>query len=1322
MKGSQLNRRQQRTRSSSGRSGGLGGGRSEVFGFGGGGGSSEGLGGGGSLLRAHVLAGAVALLAILGLLMTGHASAALPPSFGTGGTGAGGISVEALGIAVDQGSGDVYVADRENNRVEKFGPEGEFLLAFGWGVADGTTEALQTCTTTCFSGIRGGGAGQFGEAEGIAVDNSAGPSGGDVYVLDRSNSRIEKFGPQGEFLLAFGEAGPGPGQFEGLTSHALAVGSSGIVYVGDFGRVQRFTEVGAVLGEIPLAGVERIENMTVDSAGDLYVQTNSLPGVHKYDAAGTELGTARDEPGNGESLAISVGPADELFVNDFQPPTSHVITFDPVGKQIASFDRGTQAETGYRGIGYSEFTGAIYVLNAGSVRIVPVPPPGPYVLPGSESATGVGTTSATLGATLNPEGPEATTYFFEYGTEAGVYGQTSPIPPAALTGGEFEDQPVSSALTGLQTRTTYHYRVVAENAAAEVTRGPDQTFTTLPPVSIDSTSSSGVSATAATLETELNPHGLPTTYRFQYGTTAGYGSSTPTASAASGEADVLRTAQVQGLEPLTTYHYRVIATNSLGTSEGPDRTFTTQGLSVAGLLPDGRAWEMVTPPNKHGAPLRPISENGALIQAAADGSAFASVALGALGPESQGNRSLQDSQFLSTRGPAGWSTTDISTPHEEITEVHVGFPSEYRFFAEDFSSAVVQPEGSTPLSPQTTERTPYLREADGAFAPLVTATNVPPGTEFGGEESTGHQGERGVEFITASPDARHVVLTSPQLLTEEFAPSFVANGESNLYVQSGGTLTLASILPNHESTSEAGLSVGVGNDNHNVRGAISADGNRVIFETTGVGRNLYLRDVAADETVQLDAVQSGSGGPEVSEFDAASADDSRVFFTDTARLTEDSTAEPAEPDLYMCEVEAIAGHLSCVLTDLSANHLHPGEPAAVFGGGSGAVSIDATGTHVYFTADGVLTETPDAHGEVARPADCRSEGEGTCNLYVADTETGKVSLVAVLSSHDDPDWMGRTQLHILANLTARSSPDGRWFTFMSTRPLTGYDNRDAKSGRRDAEVFLFDAVAQTLSCVSCNPTGARPVGVLDPPVEVIPHLLVDGPGTWGGRSLAASIPGWTNMSIEEARHQSRYLSNSGRLFFNSSDALVPSDTNGVMDVYEFEPPGVGSCTTTSSTFSPTSGGCVSQISSGTSAEESAFLDASESGDDVFFLTQSRLTSKDVDSAYDVYDASVGGGEPTVVNPPACEGDACQQPAVPPNDATPGSLTFNGAGNVKECPKGKKLQKGRCVKKQQKKAKKHKHHEKSKQGKKRKSAGMKQKKSKRADGKSQGGNE
>jgi DNA-binding beta-propeller fold protein YncE len=1327
----------------------------------------------------------VALLCVLscGALTAAPAASALPASFGGEGTGAGEM-VEPRGIAVEQESGDVYVADEANNRIDKFGPEGEFLLAWGWGVADGSTKALQTCTTGCFAGLSGSGAGQFKGAEGIAVDSGLTFSHGDVYVADTRNSRVEKFGPQGEFLLMFGGnvnetkktnvctkedieehdvcgegvPGEGFGFFQSLTKHAAAVDqATGTVYVADQSRVQRFSEAGAVQSEVgfPIAGFS--QNLAVDSAKDIYLKSEELAGVRKYDPTGTKLGSPRDEAGHGESEAITVGPADELFVNDFHLPSGphHIFAFNAEGEQTASFDAGGQAQDGERGIASSEHVKAIYVLTAAAVRIVTPPPPGPLMLPGSESASKVEATTAVLNATINPEGA-ATEYHFEYGTTT-AYGESTPVSapltavnevqsvtvaatgggftlafkgersgeipfnasaaeveaalggipglgagqvavtgepggpwsveftgaragenapelsadPENLTGPEpsatvatttpglslFDDRGASAAIKELQPGTLYHFRVVATNGS-QTTEGPDQTFMTLPPVSIDATSASEVGDKSARLEAELNPHGVASEYHFEYDTTPylegegphGRAVPIPDGSAGAGTTDTTVSNLIQGLTRSTVYHYRVIAHNGLGEVQGLDHTFTTQGFSST--LPDGRAWELASPPNKHGAPLQPITEEGGLIQTAPGGAAFAYVAIAPIGEESKGVRSPEDSQLLSRRDPIkGWSTEDVSTPHEEISLIQVGFPSEYRFFAEDLSAGVVEPKGATPLSPQTTERTPYRREADGEFVALVTAANVPAGTKFGGEETEGGERKNGVEFITATPDLSHIVLSSPQVLAAGFEEAFVPEGRANLYELSGGALRLISVLPDGKPAAEEGDKAALGgNEGKNLRGAISSDGGRVFFND---GRELLMRDVALGKTLQLDKAQSGASGKSGSGgFQAASSDGSRVFFTDTSRLTKDASAAPNKPDLYMCEILVSgAGEPTCTLSDLSVDP-HPGEAANVLGLVS---AIDQGGGHVYFAASGVLTSAPNAQGERAVA--------GGPNMYEYDTGSREIHLVAVLSGNDQPDWN-----EDLSKLTARSSPDGRYFAFMSQRSLTGYDNRDARSGQPDAEVYLFDASGDSLRCVSCDPSGARPVGVFDPPRGEAFPLLVDHRHSWEERWLAGSVPGWTAQSNQRAAYQSRYVSDSGRTFFNAVDALVPQDTNKLEDVYQYEPPGVGDCSSASVTFSPVSAGCVSLISSGASKEESAFLDASENGDEVFFLTASRLTSSDVDGAFDVYDAHVcGDSSPCPPPPPAipgCEGDACQSLSSPPTEITPGSLTYKGPGNAR----------------------------------------------------------
>jgi hypothetical protein len=139
----------------------------------------------------------------------------------------------------------------------------------------------------------------------------------------------------------------------------------------------------------------------------------------------------------------------------------------------------------------------------------------------------------------------------------------------------------------------------------------------------------------------------------------------------------------------------------------------------------------------------------------------------------------------------------------------------------------------------------------------------------------------------------------------------------------------------------------------------------------------------------------------------------------------------------------------------------------------------------------------------------------------------------------------------------------------------------------------------------------------------------------------------------------------------------------VQDVYQWEPNGVGDCKRT--------GGCVRLISSGHGPFVSVFLDSSSDGDDAFIITREQLVLADKDEQVDLYDARVGGGFPSETETirSECQGEACQPAAIPPNDPTPSSASFQGAGNLKEsgkpkrrCPKGRRQvrRKGkpRCV--------------------------------------------
>jgi hypothetical protein len=545
----------------------------------------------------------------------------------------------------------------------------------------------------------------------------------------------------------------------------------------------------------------------------------------------------------------------------------------------------------------------------------------------------------------------------------------------------------------------------------------------------------------------------------------------------------------------------------------------------------------------------------------------------------------------------------------------------------------------------------YLRDsANGAFRPLEVESNVPAGL---GEREQPH-------FFAATPDFSHVVFGTPPALTPEAVSGeglcTCYSGEVlNVYEWHSGRLELVNILP--DGTTRPGAQAGNGELGQTIGGemvahAISNDGRWVVWRygtlipaTKNV--SMYVRDMVNKRTVKI-------GGPHA-RFETMSSDGSKIFFAETE--------QGLGGDLYVFDTA------TGTQNDLTASHGSAEHSAGVQNAVMGA---SRDGGYIYFVATGVL-----ASGAVS----------GADNLYLLHDGAGgwTTTFIASLSKEDEHTWGGGNHAIGSAHedpwlVSSEVSSNGRYVAFMSNSPLTGYDNRDAVSGQRDEEVFLYDAASNRLVCASCDPTGARPVGVLDPANE--PELLlVDKPGMWGAFQgsgshwLAGSLVGWNN-TLNRASYQPRYVMDSGRLFFNSPVALVPQDTNGLEDVYQYEPSGVGSCAREGAGFSEASGGCVSLISSGQSSAESAFMDASETGNDVFFVTSDKLVSEDYDNAYDMYDAHVCTSavpcraEP--VSPPECtSGDSCKAaPSPQPTifGAAP-SATFNGVGNVTASPSG-----------------------------------------------------
>ena len=1115
-----------------------------------------------------------------------------------------------------------------------------------------------------------------------AADNSAGSARGDIYVSS---------GPRGVFRI---DGAGAPAAFSGSASYisgaqltgtpeghfgelgGVTVDSAGNLYVldrGQGGAVDEFNSAGVFVartsGLSTPSGFIGPNGLAVSPAGDLYVASQGspatvdvfgplaeLPGVAIEPASNIEASGARINgtvnPENAGAATCQFHWGTTTAYGNTAPCSAGVPNgVSPVAVQAQL--SGLQANTTYH---YR-----LTATNANGLEGTPdetFTTPGPPLIDGesAEVVPGkkVGQTSATLQAQVTPDKRE-TTYSFEYG-ETPAYGTSAPVTPASIGSSGRAVSVPATEVSGLKIGTTYHYRVVASNEYGTVD-GPDQTFTTLPTLLLDGEGASTVTASSATIEAQLNPLGSDVRYHLEYGPSASYGTSVPVpdGDAGAGESDTRVYLHLQDLPAGTTYHYRVVAVSAPAgkpvTVTGPDETFTTQATGAALTLPDGRQWEMVSPSNKQGSGIFALGyEQGDDIQAAADGSGITYGADSPFAVNPAGSRSLEVTQVISNRlAPGSWETADITTEHDEEKPAGpaIGQSAEYKLFSSDLSLGLVEPAGNSPLPPlpADAEKTVYLREADGSYKALVTSANVAAGTKFGGPTA-----------IAGSPDLSHVVMRSSVALVSG------APAAGGLYEWAGGQLQLVSVLPNGKG--EPGAALGEDGDEISgvVRHAVSDDGSRVVW--AGEGGDKYLRDMVRKETVEIDAAQEGlpeTGGG--ASYKTASSDDSRVFFTSGKHLTVNSNVKSGLEDLYVFEVTSGASEpLAGRVTDLTP--VHAGESAGV----QGVIGASEDGSYVYFVAGGLLGDAAE-HG-----------AEGGHYLYMEHYEEATKTwsaprFIAALSAEDRPTW-GSGDNHDLDAMTSRVSPDGRYLAFMSQRSLTGYENRDVNSGAPDEEVFLYDANTEKVVCASCNPTGGRPLG-LEVGTLFDERLISYTRGLWNNQWLAANIPGWTTTALRRSLYQSRYLSDSGRLFFNSVDALVPADVNGKADVYEYEPDGIGSCQgagheqSASVVFSEAVGGCVALISSGTSSEESAFMDASETGSDVFFLTLSRLTPSDSDTSIDLYDAhectvSAPCAPPAALVPPSCTtGDACKAAPTPQPAlfGAPSSETFSGAGNV-----------------------------------------------------------
>jgi len=1141
----------------------------------------------------------------------------------------------------------------------------------------------------------------------VAVNYSGagGVAKGTVYVLTQNGSAFDvgRFAPAGgglkfvERWRVIGPSAEADREKEGKTPYEIcgpAVVAEGLEGVeqcsipGDAGRGTGGVAVNQVTGNVYVAR----EAGSVPEGQDVLAEytANGAKLITRFGEQGPLNGHLLDTPEkiHFSTRGLAVNDEGEVFYFDydsvgfdnfyhrlmvFKPKTPGNFTDYEYAGVSRDIGAGFLGETNFPMMPALDDQGNVYVTDARNVEMydpsVPSKPACTFAYP----ASGIQT------LTVDPASGEP--FFYTYlkkprrihqlsGCENGSFHETGEIDVAPeraeLTGLSFD--PVRQQSAGSEPGTLYG---VAPGPVPDTGKGEPGTSALgyifgqpgeNAPL-VGGLEASSVTQGSSVLKAQVDPQGFVTHYSFRYLTKAEYqtqGESFVGApekpfggaslSPAGGERQV--EAMLSDLEPDTDYVFQVIASSNCSSSEpakicsaeSATALFHTYAPEAQGL-PDRRAYEMVSPPEKQGGqvlPLEPLKSSCSFeckpgetavrfpLQSSASGDAV--VFEGEpFGP----NGALIENEYISRRTAEGWTTENL-TPTLLINRDR---KAGYTAFDPELTTGILKqgPRALTDSTPgEFTNLYAQTTAKPASLSALLTSANASPTCQSGNG-----QGSLEVVYSGASTDLSRIFFEANDVLVPG---SGGVCGNSNLYEWTAGMLRAVNIPPGG-GASTPGAVFGSGSLLRSgsattpvaiVTHAISSDGDRTFF--TGADGHLYVR-VGGSETLQVPGPGTCNQATPLAEracFLAASPDGSVVMLSDGRVYSLDEAGTAYEPSVDLAQGQ---------------------------GGFEGAAGHSEDLDHIYFVDTANLTGSEENdQGSVAQA--------GSRNLYSWTDEATR--FVARLSASDGGGILNTAEFGDWADTplarSAEASPAGRWLAFESVSSLTGYENVGVcKKGVKPnpytkgtcKQVYLYDSQTGSLVCPSCNPSGARPVGQA---------------------SLSYYRQGLGHLS------QPRYLTDAGRLFFDSGDQLVPGDTNGhVEDVYEYEPDGVGDCSGSKH--------CLRLISAGRGSTDSNFLTMDPSGDNVFFTTGDALVDSDRDELIDLYDARVGGGLEPSQPPTQCRGEACQQVAPSPQLAAPQSMGVAPEGKPKpgashRCRKGQVKRNRHCVKKQKSKAQKH----------------------------------
>lgn len=841
----------------------------------------------------------------------------------------------------------------------------------------------------------------------------------------------------------------------------------------------------------------------------------------------------------------------------------------------------------------------------------------------TEPASGVGTTAATLNGVLRPEGVGVTDCELEYKLATEASFKSAPCSPdAAELEPDFTAHPVIAKLTGLQSNGSYVFRLKVTDAEEATRYGATLGFTTTGPPRLGEIRATDASHDSATLVARVDPDGFGTSYHFEWGADTSYGHSVPVdfePFVGSGEQSVLVTAKLAGLSAASLYHYRIVATNSVGRAVSADQAFETLGPCD---LPEGRCLEMVSPKalGPVGAPGRFLGSAELHFQASTQPGAVAYSIEDGLPEATRSGETL----YLSARSEVGgWQTSQVS-PAVQAQDEKIGSvaanPSDFLELSDDLSCGVVesnQPLTESPVARLVVESGDsnlYRRNPDRSYS-LITDLPI--------ENPEVITVEKSYHMVGMSADCSRIVFES-----KFHYPGVGGAGSSRLYEWSEEEgLRAIGVVPNGSGGEVPVAAVGGGADDW--VNTVSRDGSRVFFtaprvagKTGEVGKTgVFVREAGETRDLSLSQTAVPDSG---AEYAGATLDGSHVYFTANAGLT--GTTSPAGTDLYEYDLEAKA------LRDLSATSEAGGAQVI------GLVGFAEEGSHVYFTARAQLVP---GYG----PSTEENEKSKTFSIYDATTSglkfAGVFSVQEMLVGGDATATTADQALW-----TSRVTPDGRYLLFQSSANVTGYES----GGVKEAYLYDADATGGAITCVSCPPDGKPP------------YTTATVAGKRGVSPLEngnSNNPLYAPSSLVEREGDATRP----EAFFVSLEALAEGAVEGELNLYEWAHGQVFWIATEPGTGQLRGG---EGHSPGNKAIR--FVGASRDGTDLYFFDAKALNWENPEGRYAAWDARIGGG---FVEPPAppkgCEAaveGSCQRPVMQlPASPLVGTLSFTGPVNT-----------------------------------------------------------